>query len=87
MGIRAKPNGTLALSQDVLFRNLEERCSWRRTLLGMLEKFSITTTEPRSLVSVKTKEGLLCRSVELPMMATPLSEKASGTIFWHKEGL
>jgi hypothetical protein len=49
MGIRAKLNGTLALSQDVLFRNLEERCSWGRTLLKMLEKNSVTTTEPRSL--------------------------------------
>ncbi len=83
-GIRAKPNGTLALSQDVLFRNLEERCSWGWTSLGMSEKFSISTTEPRLLVSVKMKEGSLCRSVELPMMAAPSSKKARGTIFGIK---
>ncbi len=53
-------------------------------MLGTLEKISITTTEPRSLVSVKTKKGLLCRSVELLMMAAPLSEKACGTIFGIK---
>ena len=84
MGIRAKPNGTLALSQDVFFRNLEERCSWGQTSLEMLENFSITTTEPRLLVSVKTKEGSLCRSVELPMMAAPSSEKAHGMNFGIK---
>jgi hypothetical protein len=53
-------------------------------LVGNVRKFSFSTTEPRLLVSVKTKEGSPCRSVELLMIAAPLSEKARGMIFGIK---
>jgi hypothetical protein len=50
----------------------------------MSERFSMTATNPRSLVLVKMKHGLLCKSVELPIMAAPSSEKARGTILGMK---
>jgi hypothetical protein len=44
----------------------------------------MTATNPRSLVLVKMKHGLLCKSVELPIMAAPSSEKAHCTILGMK---
>ncbi len=73
-------NGTFALTQAMNLTNFEERCSLGQILLGISEISIMTATDPRSLELVKTKEGLLCKSVEFSMMAALSFEKTCETI-------